>query len=580
MINPAIPSDPSTNAGFLFNCLGSFWTSLFSETNTIKGLTIGQSQELIQAYQNLSEEIDSYGVSSCPIYHKEVWQPLTILKSQLNESPFVFEPNEAVFGPQPSTDNLYANQVFQFGFPKSPTQFVYSYTPTIDIGNFSIIANNVYTPSVYYVANVDVSLQDGTLYFNKNPFANPNNNITNVIGTNGVPTTYVDKNGVVQQEQLLILFCYNVNLDENNLYNNFGYVFGINQPSSEQYKNILKGFFTIGAGGANILSLKNLLAYIGGIVPVIEKSEIVQYVATTEYNQLVVTDKHSYSFDLTEKLLSSVIPGAVFYAGQVFTNLFSYYDSVTTQQWWKIVFTGNTPVPFSSYLFFGNYQYQLLFPNSLQLLTLSPGGVLNFPVQGNTQDVQTFQNYINQPANQSQIIEALGLGQTSNPLTNTLSYPLNPVDFIFENFLQNNTACLVFNFSSVDQTTMFLTLFKEIRQYLPAHVYFLCLVTVSVGTDVFDSLNNIDNSGYNSDGTNAAGNYKNSSPYGGLNIGRSPMANSAGLLQPPNVQIGRANSFWGYSGVMSIKAGKVFTNIPGSGATTNTVKFLKIIDLS
>lgn len=578
-LNLNIPPDQSTDANFLYGSLGSFWTQIFSENGTLKGYTLGQSQELVQAYQNLAEAIYSFAVNDTPVFHREIWQPLCIKKSQLNQSPFLFEPNGAVFGPQPASDPLYSGVTFQFGFPKSTTQFVYAVTPPFTIGSFSYIANRIFNPSNYYVANVDVSLQNGVLYFNQNPFNNPANTVTNVIGNNGAPVTYVDKNGVTQNEQLLILWLYNVGLnDENNLYNSFGYVFDINLPSSEEYKNILKGFFSISAGGANILAIKNLLAYIGGIVPVIEPSETVQYVAATEYNQVVVTNANSYFFDLDAQLLSTVVPGAVFNAGDTFTNLFAYFDSVTQKSWWKTVFPANLPVPFASYLFLGNYQYQLLFPNSLQLITLSSTGVLNFPVEGTPGDVQILQDYINQPSNKAGIIAALGLTSTADPGTNFLAYPINPVDFIFENFLQNNTAVFVLNFTSPDQTATFLNLFDEVKQYLPKHVYFMTCITTNVGTDVFDNLNNVDNTGYSSDGSNAQG-AVGGSPYGSLSIAISPLAGGQPLTNSPNLQVARGNSWWGNSGTCSFKAGQVFTPIP-SGATTSTIRTLKIIDLS
>ena len=145
-----------TNPSFLQQSLGSFWNTIFTEQGTIKGYTIGEAEELIQAYQNLTEVIFSYSIKDINVYHKEIWQPITLQKSLLDFSPFVFQPNGAVFGPQPSTSEFYANQVFQFGFPKTSTQYIYSYTPPFTVGQFPLITNSVYCPSVYYISGVDV----------------------------------------------------------------------------------------------------------------------------------------------------------------------------------------------------------------------------------------------------------------------------------------------------------------------------------------------------------------------------------------------------------------------------------------
>jgi hypothetical protein len=599
-LNLDFPTSPSTsypftgeptNPNFLQQSLGSFWNQIFSEQGTIKGLTIGRAEELLQAYQDLTEAVYCYGVKDIPVYHKQIWQPLTIQKSLLNKSPFIFEQNGAVFGPQPTTDPLYANQVFQFGFPKSTSQFVYSITPNFTIGSFSLVTNQVFNPSVFYIAGVDVTLNDNVLYFNKNPFDNPKNTIIDIIGDTGVPVTYVDENGVTQQDQLLFLWVYNVKIDIQNLYKNFGQIFNINLPSSENYKDILKRFFNIAVGGCNILALKSLMAYIGGVVPVIEPQEVVQYVAVNEYNNVVVTDKNSYLFDLDSVINPSVIPGAIFYAGDTFVSLLTYYDTVSQKDWWKTAFSNNALVPFSSYLFLGNYQSQLFFPNSLQLITLNPAGVLNFPVEGSPADVLTFENYINEPVNKAAIIKALGLTSSSNPASNLVAYPLNPLDFIFHNFLKNNSACFVLNFASPDQTSTFFNLFDDIKGYLPKHVYFMMVINVSVNTEIYDNLNNCLSiagvgTGLNCDGSDSNGYISPDSPYSYTNalkrlfsIGHSPLNSFGPLTNSYNlVKIGLNGTV--YTGGAKCVAGKLFTTIPNSGATSQTVPHIKLIDFS
>jgi len=127
------------NASFLISSLGSFWNSIFTETGTLRGYTIGDTEELIQSFQTLTETVNSYSVSNCPVFHQEIWQPITLQRSLLDFSPFVFGDGSSVFGPQPASNPFYANQTFQFGRPKATTQNIYSYTPNFTIGNFSII---------------------------------------------------------------------------------------------------------------------------------------------------------------------------------------------------------------------------------------------------------------------------------------------------------------------------------------------------------------------------------------------------------------------------------------------------------
>ena len=385
---------------------------------------------------------------------------------------------------------------------------------------------------------------------------------------------------------------YYVQIDQQDLYNNFGYIFGVNQPSSQEYKNMLASFFNIAVEGATVLAIKSLVAYIGGIVPIINAKETVQYVGTTEYNQIVVTDQNSYSFDLEDTLLPTVVPGAVFCAGSVLTNLFSYYDAVVQKDWWETVFQNNSTVAFASSVFLGNYQYQLLFQNSIELITLSPSGVLNFPVLGNSSDVAIFQAYINEPVNKAAIESALGLQQTSNPITNRVSYPINPVNFLFENFFKNNTSLFLLNFSSPDDTSNFLLLFNEIKQYLPKHVYLMLMITVSNTPDIYDDLNGsytiaaYPGQVFNCDGSNSSGTitsvapyYYNNLPIRLFTLSITPLGpSSQPLTNVANIPVVGFNEKSTTGGINCID-GAMFTTIP-TGATTITVPYIKLIDFS
>src|SRR4051812_8757924 len=121
------PSNTVTDGGYLYRSLGSFWTTMFQERETIKGYSIGQAEEMIQRYLDLIESINSYSVKEVSIFHRTKWLPIILYKSKFNRVPFVFEENQATFGAQAADDLYYNNVIFQFGNYKTPAAEIFVY---------------------------------------------------------------------------------------------------------------------------------------------------------------------------------------------------------------------------------------------------------------------------------------------------------------------------------------------------------------------------------------------------------------------------------------------------------------------
>lgn len=484
------PSSGPTDFNALYQGLGSFWTVLFEEKQTVKGYTMASAEELIQTYMNLIEVVNSYSVKDIPVFHTEKWLPIVITKSQFNQAPFIFEPNGAVFGPQSPDDLFYANLVFRFGFPKTPNAGIYAVTPAEALSNFSLIANRVINPSSVYLNGVDVTLKNGVLYFNKNVFDDPNVQRTELISDTGAPVTFIDSNGDVQNDEMIVLWAYNAEVDTKNVYNNFGYIFELNIASSDNYKDIIKSIFNIFVEGPTVAAVRTVIAAFSGLTPIQESEETVELVRQDASNYIVATDKHVYRYPLSFSLRSSVIAGAKFSAGDVLVTAIDYFDSVVQPNWW----TTQLQVPklgLAPYIFLGNYQYQLYFKNDIELVTLSESDVLNFPVEGHPDDVQIFQDYINQTVNKIALKADLGLFiDQDNPANSRTSVVINPIDFVFKNFFSNNMALLKINLPDVESVSNFLQFVPFISAYLPKHVFLLFIINLNMPVEVYNKLNN------------------------------------------------------------------------------------------
>jgi len=483
------PTGAETDPNILYRSLGTFWTQIFQEKDTIRGYTLAVAEEMIQRYYDLLETIDSYSSSDVSIFHREKWKPIIMLKSKFNTTPYVFEQGKATFGSQSqSRDSYYTGATFQFGYPKRPTTDVFLYPVGTEICNFGCISDKIFNPSKVYVKGTDVILKDGELYFNTNIFEDSSLPKMTVMGENGVTATYIDKNGVKQDEQMLILWMYNASLDQNILYNNFGYIFNLNRTNDHFFKALLKDVFKLYVNGPTVRNTLSICASFLGIQTVVEKQEKVEQIFADASYRYVITDKHTYKFDLHYNLLPTVQVDTTVYAGDALVEAINYYDNLQTPDsiypsgsWWSQGIVLKKKLALSQYLFLGNYKQQLVFSNDVELATIDSDGKVHFPVEGNTDDLKTFFEYINQTSNQLALKKAIWPdGDYTSPKV------INPVDFILTHFLRTNTVMLSFKFYTQDIQSKFLDLLPILREELPPYLYIIFGLDLVLPTEVYD----------------------------------------------------------------------------------------------
>ena len=356
-ISKKFPSNDATDGNKLYKSLGSFWTQIFQEKGTLKGYTLGMAEELIQSYYALTETLNSYSIKDIPIFNLKRWQPITIKKSEFNQVPLNFQKNSAVFGAQPESDRFYSGKVFRFGFPKNNNNNVFSYKPKIKLKKFNLLSNRIISPSIFYINGVDVIVDDfDVLYFNKNIFESKEFPKATIVGEHGEPITFKDINGKLVEDEFIIIWAYHAELDNSNLYDNFGRIFELNLPSSQSYKDILKGIINLFVSGPTIHAIRSIMAAFGGVVPVIEPEEVVEQIYSDNLNKYVITDKNVYTFKTYQNLLKRITVGSTVYGGEILIDLVQYYDFLITPQWWQKEIS--TPkLALSSHIFLGNYKH-------------------------------------------------------------------------------------------------------------------------------------------------------------------------------------------------------------------------------
>jgi hypothetical protein len=509
-ISKTFPSNDAADGQYLYRSLGSFWTQVFQDREALRGYTTGMAEEFIQAYYRLIETLKQYSVKEISPLRKERWKPLMIKKSEFNKSAFVFESGGAVFGFQPNEDKFYANQLFRFGFPKeSVGNKVYSYSPTFKLGTFGAIANRIISPSLLLLPGVNVLLHNNTLFFNTDLFSNDYIPRARLISDSGVPATYQDADGNKIDDELIVLWMYHAEVDYNDLHDNFGVLLDIKPTAAKDYKRLLQAVMSLSVEGPTITAINSCLAAFVNTPIIIEPSEIIEDIFDQLGEKIIITDKHTYKVPVDQELNAKLQIGDRVHAGEILSNNIKIIDIVIDPVWWKNEISTNK-LAFSSHVFAANTKHQLFFENTVSLVTYTERK-LTFPVLGEPEDVAAFQAHINDdtpkpdgsPGNLTQLLDALNFKRNA---TNYLS--INPVDFLFNNILKNNTLLVKLDFYSEAQLLDFFDLFPTIKDYLPAHVYFLLYIKLQLPADEIYNLNSaltipgFNSQRFSSDGSN------------------------------------------------------------------------------
>jgi len=378
------PANDATDGQYLYRSLGSFWTQVFQDKNVLKGYTAGMAEELIQTYYNLAETIRQYAVKDIDVLHTEKWKPLTIKKSEYNKTSFLFEADGTVFGFQPASNTFYANQLFRFGYPKETDgRNIFSFTPDFSLKKFGAISNRLISPSLLLLPGVDVVSKNNSLYFNTDLFNNPYIPKAKVLSDYGAVTTYKDAEGNVHDDEFIVLWIYHAELDNEELYKNFGVLFDIRLPSSKNYKELLKAIVNLSVEGPTITALNSAFAALANTPTIIEPREVVEDLYDDENYKYIITDKNAYRFPAIQEINDTISIGQILYAGDVLSYNVRLIDSVIDPVWWKREFVTNK-LGLSSHVFAANTKNQLLFKNSIELITYSGKYVQWRHTKGNT----------------------------------------------------------------------------------------------------------------------------------------------------------------------------------------------------
>jgi len=539
------PTTGYTSSGALFSSLGTFWTKIFADNEAIKGLSIAQSEELIQRYYEFVEAIASLSVKNVPEFKMERWSPIKIRKSQLRRVPVrllpASHPDCATLGPQPlpaseaeRNNSLHYGETFELGRSKRPAEELFSAPAPEELRGLPLLANRVVAPTRTLVGRADFWVEDGMIYFTKNPFELTDTMKYALFDESGRQITYTAPQElytyqpassaefddvalasatVEQEEEELILWAYHGAYDTNTLYNSFGYIFDFKEPDAKSYKHVLEKVVNLLVEGPTVQAVASVISAFMGIRAVEAPVEVVMDAYELDGVKYVITDKRAYAADGFYEFSDAVYnhgssapkAGARLSGGTALFDAVEYFDKLSSPGWWRDELDRLSLPP---YLFLGSYAGALVFENlqgndaPLLAEVLPSANTVEFPFPPEvlTQDSEAFNLYLNDAAR----VEAVSAIITDVAAAN--GGRVNPMEVVFKHFMQANTVMVRLKFKTAAQASRFTKFFNVIRDCLPKYLYLLFYFDFPLNEDTAAFMGNaVDSSAIGHDGSDHEG---------------------------------------------------------------------------
>ena len=462
------PTSDLEDVGKLLSSLGSFWSRIYEAKDQLATYGYGSAQIATQTQLNLLETVAALSRYEIPVYHTENWYPLVIRKSELNVTAanyYRFDKDNLEFdGNTPvNFDALTARDFFAFNVPD-------------DLTGAGQIYDRLLFPSISLTSGVDFVFDDenNALLFAVDPFS-----LDTVLRQ-----PIYDGDRLVDEE--ITLWLFKAKFDYQYVFKQFAYAVNVRARSSENYKKLVNAVISgLLDGGASERAIDDALSAILD-VPLAEGDETVEVITTDARGLIIATDKAVYRFPATATPIVAV--GDTLQKSQQLTNAFSVVE----------LNTGTVPDELTALALdqgftFGCFYSDLIFENLEVPLIVDeqhPSGYtyVKFDISGFPHDVQKFFDEVH-----ARGIEDFLAAQTtpcdktskrrgtlahlldrrsapdSEPVAANLPRTINPLKFLVENVLRNNTAAVLINVGEMGPQNLGVHSIRHLRQLIPPH---------------------------------------------------------------------------------------------------------------
>lgn len=324
-----LPDGYIENAGnTLYSWLGSLWHTIHQGDDMVRGLQKARGIRLAQLYLNLLEAAKLQDRNGAPVFHRELWHPIVIRKSQRDKAQanLLLMGDDAQMGPQTEEEPYGVGTVLKMGRYGRYANCV-TYPITADIKSMStVIVDNIINPTVQMEwEKHDFEFHDNTIIFPKenDPLAE------------GSPFDKVDVSDFVEGEPdvEVVLWASDVLIDKNYIAEHLSYPLGANAPSSDVVKRIINAAWSSVASGLTPELVRTFIAAMLNIPVVQHNGEVVVDINVSDDAQEVYTDKGVYLVSPKAKLRKGLQIGSKLDKGDLLDESLRVYPFLNGVNW-------------------------------------------------------------------------------------------------------------------------------------------------------------------------------------------------------------------------------------------------------
>lgn len=474
----------------LLSIMGSHWAQTYQGVDLVASYLYARAQLEKQSFNDSQESAASLATDTVPVLHRQRWYRLTLRESDLNGpvTSLLHYGEGATYGYQESDGRLY-----KYGEPFSRGDFAFPLPEGLVVA--PIMFNRISDPSLTMIDGIDfiTDREYGALRFRTNPFLNP------LVGIREVFT-----GSDVTDRECAFWVCH-AQIDNQDIYNYWGYVLGILAESSENYRELVDAHFDALMSGTAKTHIDRVLAAVADVPLTLSDDETVEVIATDREHKLVITDKHAYKFQLTATPVVSV--GDVVSTGDPLVDAVQVFEFNRGQVPDEVLaLTMGKGFLAAGYLDGITFQNKVV---PLEVTTDAAGYTrVEFEVGGFPTDVEKFWDDTH--------AAGISTGQTlanlldvRRPVTTTiaacdttvvLSEPsgqpgaaslpatINPLGFLIQNVLRNNAFVVKIKVQDLGPASLGLSQLRTLRKLIPPHTAMLIIeeLTLSEGPVILD----------------------------------------------------------------------------------------------
>lgn len=471
------PSRDIDKPGVLKSYLGSHWDSAFGNTFQVEKLVQARGRAEMQKVTRLQESVQTVGRFGAPIFHTDRWQLITLRETDKNNSEVatlrygeIVESSgqPAVYGNDPTTGVEYKYGVGQGLYATFPIEATIVETP--------FIFNRLTEPSLTLTDGFDyfIDTDNNSITFRNDPFKNSLFAVDNVY-----------ENGVIVDREIR-LWAFNVSIDEDYIYRHFGYVVGLDLPSSQPYLDYVNSVWDAAVEGTGGKQIEAAFAAATD-TPIVEtESETIEHVVKDSRHLLVISDKRVYRYPLSAVSVVSV--GDTVRAGDQLVDtvtIFEFHDGIVPSS------EDLVGLQLDRGMLAGVFADGITFHNREVDVTVDTSGIftrVEFEVGGFVGDVTKFwddfhNRGIDSPPTLAQLLDQR-VTKVGEPGPSNLPATINPLEFLIQNVLRNNAYVVKIKVTRQGEHALPLSKLRQLRKMVPPHTAMIILLELAVTEEV------------------------------------------------------------------------------------------------